>query len=80
MDAREETRWRTLDLFCGILGAFRGWNGGPPDLGRADDGVSEALASRRGLGRACLAAYGDAVVPEITEAIGRAIVRIDARD
>lgn len=61
----------------GILGAFRDWNGWPPDLGRVDDGVSEALASRRGIGRACLAAYGDAVVPQVTEAIGRTIRRVD---
>ena len=32
-----------------------------------------AEASRRGLGRAVLAAYGDAVVPQITEAIGRVV-------
>jgi hypothetical protein len=42
-----------------------------------DDGLSEALASRRGLGRAILAAYGDAVVPQITEAIGRSIKTFD---
>jgi DNA (cytosine-5)-methyltransferase 1 len=60
-----------------LLGAFRHWNGGPPDLGRVDDGLSEALASRRGLGRAILAAYGDAVVPQITEAIGRSIKTFD---
>jgi hypothetical protein len=42
-----------------------------------DDGVSEALASRRGIGRAILAAYGDAVVPQVTEAIGRTIRRVD---
>jgi hypothetical protein len=39
--------------------------------------ISEALASRRGIGRACLAAYGDAVVPEIAEAIGRVVMRLD---
>jgi DNA (cytosine-5)-methyltransferase 1 len=60
-----------------LLGAFRQWNGGPPDFGRVDDGISEALASRRGIGRACLAAYGDAVLPQITEAIGRAIKSLD---
>jgi DNA (cytosine-5)-methyltransferase 1 len=60
-----------------FLEAWAGWNGGPPEIGRVDDGVSEALASRRGIGRACLAAYGDAVVPQITEAIGRVVRRID---
>lgn len=82
-----------------LLSAFRDWNGGPPDLGRVDDGVSEALASIRvrgdgrqpderhgrpsrklkttGVGRNILAAYGDAVVPQITEAIGRAVRLID---
>jgi hypothetical protein len=40
--------------------------------------ISEALASHRGLGRAVLAAYGDAVVPQITEAIGRAMVQFEA--
>lgn len=60
-----------------LLGAFRHWNGGPPDLGRVDDGLSEALASRRGLGRSILAAYGDAVVPQITEVIGRILIRAE---
>lgn len=59
-----------------ILGAFGNWNGGP--LGRVDDGVSQTLASRRGFGRASLAAYGDAVVPQVTEAIGRVVRRLDA--
>ncbi len=53
-------------------------DGGAPDLGRVDDGVSAALASRRGLGRACLAGFGDAVLPQITEAIGRTILTVDA--
>jgi len=29
-------------------------------------------------GRACISAYGDAVVPQITEAIGRAILRVES--
>jgi DNA (cytosine-5)-methyltransferase 1 len=63
-----------------ILEAWTGWNGGPPEIGRVDDGLSEALASRRGIGRACLAAYGDAVLPQITEAIGRTIKSFDRGD
>lgn len=59
------------------LQAWGHWNGGAPDLGRVDDGLSARLAARRGIGRACLAAYGDAVVPAITEAIGRAILALD---
>ena len=59
------------------LRAWDQWNGGAPDLGRVDDGLSRALAARRGIGRACLAAYGDAVVPAITEIIGRAVSKID---
>lgn len=61
----------------GFLEAWPDWNGGPPDLGRMDDGLSAALASRRGVGRACLAAYGDAVVPQITEAIGRVVMALE---
>lgn len=60
------------------LSAWDHWNGGAPDLGRVDDGLSRALAARRGIGRACLAAYGDAVIPAITEAIGRTILMLDA--
>jgi DNA (cytosine-5)-methyltransferase 1 len=59
------------------LASWAEWQGGPPDLGRVDDGISDVLASRRGLGGACLAAYGDAVLPQITEAIGRAIRLLD---
>lgn len=62
---------------CSFLEAWAGWNGGPPEIGRVDDGLSEALASRRGLGRACVAAYGDAVVPQLVTAIGHAIRRIE---
>lgn len=59
------------------LAGYRHWNGGAPDLGRVDDGVSAGLASRRGIGRACLAGFGDAVIPQITEAIGRTILTVD---
>jgi DNA (cytosine-5)-methyltransferase 1 len=59
------------------LRAWDRWNGGPPALGGVDDGISAALAARRGLGRACLAAYGDAFVPIFPELIGRAILDIE---
>lgn len=52
--------------------AWPGWNGGAAGLGLLDDGLP------RGVARAALAAYGDAVCPQITEAIGRAILGIDA--
>ena len=75
---------KALDLFCGAAGGWhlglargREWNGGPPALGRVDDGISEALASRRGLGRACLSAFGDAFVPIFPELIGRALLDIE---
>ena len=52
--------------------AWPGWNGGLADSRRVDDGLP------RGVARAALAAYGDAVCPQITEAISRAILGIDA--
>ena len=54
-----------------ILEGWRGWNGGAPDLGRMDAGLPKGMA------RHLLAAYGDAVVPQITEAIGRAIMQAE---
>ncbi|MBN9497844.1 MAG: DNA cytosine methyltransferase [Alphaproteobacteria bacterium] len=62
-----------------MLARWSGWNGGPPALGGMDDGVSAALAARRGLGRACLAAYGDSFVPIFPELIGRFIRHTDAQ-
>ena len=56
-----------------ILAGWDHWNGGAPDLGRVDDGLPKGMA------RACLAAYGDSVVPQITEAIARAILAPDRR-
>jgi DNA (cytosine-5)-methyltransferase 1 len=47
------------------------WNGGPARHLRMADGVPAGVA------RKCIAAYGDAVVPQITEAIARAILSID---
>lgn len=52
--------------------AWPGWNGGLAGLGDLDDGLP------RGVARAALAAFGDAVVPQVTEAIGRSILAIDA--
>ena len=47
------------------------WNDGPARHFGVADGVPARLA------RSCIAAYGDAVVPQITEAIGHAIRRTE---
>lgn len=48
------------------------WNGGPArHLGMAD-GLSSGVA------RACISAFGDAVMPQITEAIARTILQVSA--
>lgn len=47
------------------------WNGGAPDFGRVDDGLS------RGLAQACSAAYGDAIVPQVAEAILKSILAVN---
>ena len=44
------------------------WNGGPSAHLRLDDGLPVRLARRQ------IAAYGDSVVPQVVEAIGRAII------
>jgi DNA (cytosine-5)-methyltransferase 1 len=63
------------------------WNGGLAGHLRVDDGVSArvagtrvAIGGPRGTAAASLIveAFGDAVVPQITEAIGRSILRTDA--
>ncbi|QRZ15747.1 DNA cytosine methyltransferase [Paracoccus methylovorus] len=63
------------------------WNGGIAHHLRVDDGISAwlarmriALGSRKGTSAASLIveAFGDAVVPQIPEAIGRAILRSEA--
>jgi hypothetical protein len=46
------------------------WNGGPLGSYRMAAGVSPGLARR------CIAAYGDAVVPQIAEALGRCFIRL----
>lgn len=65
--------------------AWPHWNGGEAGLAascaaagthRVDDGVSARLVARAR--NQCIAAYGDAVVPRITEAIARAIDAADA--
>jgi DNA (cytosine-5)-methyltransferase 1 len=62
------------------------WNGGPASHLRLDDGLSTWLAHTRvalGDGRRASAAslvveaFGDAVVPDIPEAIGHAILRVE---
>lgn len=55
------------------VAAGTGWNGGPDGLARSlrmADGVSAGLARR------IIAAYGDAIVPQIAEAIGRSMMRL----
>jgi DNA (cytosine-5)-methyltransferase 1 len=58
-----------LERAVGPVGAQ--WNGGPA----RHFGMAHGIPA--GLARACVAAYGDAVVPQITEAIGRAILRTE---
>jgi DNA (cytosine-5)-methyltransferase 1 len=50
-----------------IGAAWPSWNGGASRFGGMDDGLPKGVA------RAALAAYGDAVVPQIAEMIGRAM-------
>ena len=66
---------------------WAGWNSGLAGHLRVDDGVSArvagtrvAIGGPRGVAAASLIveAFGDAVVPQITEAIGRSILRTDA--
>jgi DNA (cytosine-5)-methyltransferase 1 len=47
------------------------WRGGLAGHLRVDHGLPSGMA------RACISAYGDAVLPQITEAIGRAILRTE---
>jgi DNA (cytosine-5)-methyltransferase 1 len=63
------------------------WNGGLAHHLRLDDGLSAwvadariALGSRKGTSAASLIveAFGDAVLPQIPEVIGRAILRTEA--
>jgi DNA (cytosine-5)-methyltransferase 1 len=56
---------------------WAGWNGGLAHHLRLDDGLSARLAEHRGLAGAVVSAFGDAVVPQITEAIGRSILRTE---
>lgn len=61
-----------------FLEAWSHWNGGPPSLGELDDGLSPEMARFRGLHRQCISAYGDAVAPQIPQAIGNSIWRVEA--
>ena len=67
-DAREEQP----SPLGAILAGWNHWNGGFDPARLLDDGVRTKLAP--GEARRILAAYGDAVIPTITEAIGRAIL------
>jgi DNA (cytosine-5)-methyltransferase 1 len=66
-----------------------GWNHGPAGSFRMAHGLSARLAAVRvadhryagatiNLAKACASAYGDAILPQISEAIGRAILRVEA--
>lgn len=66
------------------------WNGGIVGRCGMDDGLSKGLDLRTGyqhgeakerwkVGRACLAAYGDAIVPQIAEAIGNSMRQLMAQ-
>lgn len=54
------------------------WNGGLAASLFVDDGVSARVAEHRGLAGSIVAAFGDAVVPQIPFAIGKAIWRVEA--
>lgn len=56
------------------LGAWHLWNNGPPAYRRMDDGLPTQLDNERSLVRKALAAYGDAVTPQVTEAVIRSIL------
>lgn len=79
LDAALREQDRGTESGHDFFAAWQNWNSGFAGFGRVDDGLSEALASRRGLGRSILAAYGDAVVPAIIEAIGRVVRRAENR-
>lgn len=66
-------------LGCDAIENKHQWNGGHTRYGRVDDGLSERLVTVRGLGRSCIAAYGDAVVPQIAELFGKAIMSLANR-
>jgi DNA (cytosine-5)-methyltransferase 1 len=53
------------------------WNGGLAASLLLDDGLSAGVADSRRIAGAIVAAYGDAVLPQITEAIGRSIWRVE---
>jgi site-specific DNA-cytosine methylase len=63
-DAREERP----PALRAIGEAWHRWNGGAARFGRMDDGLPKGMA------RPALAAFGDAVMPQIPEIIGRAIL------
>jgi DNA (cytosine-5)-methyltransferase 1 len=52
------------------LSAWGAWNGGPPDLSRVDDGIPKGLAE------SALGAFGNTLLPQIPEIIGRAIMSV----
>lgn len=60
-----------------VGGPWAHWNGGLAYHLRLDDGLSAQLADERGVAAAIIAAFGDSVCPQIPEAIGKAIWRVE---
>ncbi len=58
------------DGLTAFVGQWPAWNPGSAPDGRVGHGLPKGMA------RDCLAAYGDAVIPQIPEAIGRVMARL----
>lgn len=85
--AEHDEMGRRSSLGADAAGPWAEWNGGLAHHLRVDDGLSAwvaqsriAVGGPRGTAAASLLveAFGDAVVPQITESIGRAILRVEA--
>lgn len=87
-DRSERTQMGRSQGACGTSSEpWPHWNGGLADHLRLDDGLSARLAGTRvdvgdGKGQSAASliveAFGDAVIPQIPEAIGKAILRTEA--
>lgn len=87
MTDRAPDKWAGARAGGDVAEPWADWNGGLARHLRLDDGLSAwvvgtriALGSRKGTAAASLIveAFGDAVLPQIPEAIGRAILRTEA--
>lgn len=58
-------------------GPWAHWNGGLAHHLRLDDGLSAQLVDERGVAAAIVASFGDSVIPQIPEAIGKTIWRVE---